>query len=143
MNKLNILCIYYDDEPEFLAQDPEVEFAEHTVVIANTYCKAKDLLIGSSHTFDIVLSDMWVPHTEKDTDEIIQPILLGYSFRDSVKGFGLFVPDYYETTFTDVFGPNKVVMNADRTCWTFDKRDWNQLLRNTMRAVDEFSTVPV
>ena len=95
--RYNILCLYHDEEPQFLAQDPEDILRDHNVTGVHTYEEAKRLLFSPSSPFDIVLSDAIVPHSPQHMDDMGPSILLSSYLNDSVKGFGLFVPRYFES----------------------------------------------
>ena len=136
--KHNILCLYYDDEIQFLAQDPESEFADHDVTVVHTYEEARNLLFSPTSTFDIVLADAVVPYSNKHLNEMGPSVLLAGYLNSNVRGFGMFVPRHFESEYTSALGP-QCVMVADRTCWTItEQRDWRKLLVYTIQRVAEF-----
>ena len=141
-DKLKILCIYHDDEVQFLAQDPEEVFCNHEVFTVNTSKGGEEILREDPNHFDIVLADKYMPVGGGTKDWVQTTELMRFTGK-KVKGFGLFVPAMDKQCYVGQMNGHITVV-ADRTCWVeYKKRDWRKLLCLVKRMIDEFSIVYV
>ena len=136
--RLKILCVYYDEEMQFLAQDPEIEFHDHDVTVVRTYMEAQGAISDPSVRFDIILADALLPDYDVTAEDKMPSMLLMSHIRCGTRGFGIFVPEFFENVLTDSFD-GRCVLVADKTCWTdTGQRDWVKLLHLVKRMVGEF-----
>lgn len=148
-SRLRIMCIYHNREPSYLGSDPEFELEKCEVTVVNSYAEAKKEIFDSKRgipPFDLVLSDVTVPHGNIDDTFDDFPfctiLLLPYLNEMLVRGFGVFIPDHYETFFESSDGFSVVVVSKE--CFTpLGTRNWKKLLGLVLKAFDEADTFKI
>ncbi len=136
--RLKILCIYRNKETQFLAQDPDIEFHDHDVTVVHTYMEAQRVVSDPRARFDIILADAWLPDYDVTGEDTMPSMFLMSHIRCGARGFGMFVPEYFENDLTDSLD-GRCVLVADKTCWTdTGQRDWVKLLHLVKRMIGEF-----
>lgn len=152
---MKILCAWCDqeeEEPRLLEQAPSEVLSEHEVVEVHTYEHLRNMFLLSTADdpmFDVVLADLSLPPPEMDEDDLqnldatfmlpgVVPgvsgdiwcptILLQHNFNNSfIRGFGIFVPTYFESVF--VFSDPFHTVVASKDFWLPNgNRDWEGLL---------------
>ena len=134
---LKILCLFDDDEFQFLAPEPEEIFADNEVVIAKTFTEAVAVLSHRAVRFDIVLADHIVK-MKSACDEIVFSMSLAAYVRPPVKGIGIFLPSYCKKPSVNLYH-ERFVLVSDKTCMDpSDHRDWQRLFDRVNYAIAEF-----
>jgi hypothetical protein len=132
---MNILCVYWRQNPEYRENDPASALPDHNTTTVHSH--EDMMLMLRDGQFDIVLCDINYPRDDSSCDEVapyggtfaMKQDIPSYQGLYKIKGLGIFIPGRSTEGFHATSPENELVVVAANRCVTIDGyRDWRKLL---------------